>query len=151
MEIMLFDNTDFNYEISLFKIPGSDFKDELRLDKFLTPEEGFLRGNLMRDMYVPYKKYTYFKLKPETEKEELLLKLMAYSFAINDLNLYLDLNPEDKTTYELFKKYAKEKNELECIYQEKYGPLTVTETQGNMFSWIKNPWPWDKTGGSKYV
>ncbi len=148
---MLFDNTDFNYEISLFKIPGSDFSQEVRMDKFLSPEEGFLKGNLMRDEYAPYKNYTYFKLKPETEKESLLLKLMAYSFALNDLNLYLDLNPEDRNTYELFQKYAKEKNNLESMYAEKYGPMTITETQGEMFNWVKNPWPWDKTGGSKYV
>lgn len=42
---MLFDNTDFNYEVSLFKIPGSDFSNEIRKDIFLNKEEGFLRGN----------------------------------------------------------------------------------------------------------
>ncbi len=148
---MLFDNTEFNYEISLFKIPGSDFSKEIRTDKFLTPEEGFLKGNLMKEEYVPYKNYTYFKLKPETERESLLLKLMAYSFAINDLNLYLDLHPEDKEAYALFRRYAKEKHTLEDRYSETYGPMTVTETQGENFDWIKNPWPWDKTGGAKYV
>lgn len=148
---MLFDNTDFNYEISLFKIPGTDFKKEERNTKFLTPEEGFLRGNLMKDEYVPYKNLTYFKLQPETERESLLFKLMAYSFAINDLNLYLDLNPEDESTYNMFKHIVKEKCDLETMYSEKYGPMTITETQGKTFNWIKNPWPWDKTGGSKYV
>ena len=85
---MLFDNTDFDYAISFLSIPGSDFTKETRVDKFLTPEEGFLKGNLEKNEYVPYKNYTYFKLQPETEKENLLFKLMAYSFAINDLNLY---------------------------------------------------------------
>ncbi len=147
---MLFDNTDFNYEISLFAIPGSDFCEE-RVNKFLTPEEGFLRGNLMRDEYVPYKKYTYFKLEPESEQEKLLFKLMAYSFAINDLNLYLDLYPNDMNAYALFKEYVKEKNRLEERYSESYGPMTVTQTQGDKFNWINNPWPWDRSGGSKYV
>ena len=148
---MLFDNTDFNYEIGFFKIPGSDFSKETRADKFLTPEEGFLRGNLFKEEYVPYKNLTYFKLKGENERESLLLKLMAYSFAINDLNLYLDLHPEDQTAYNLFKKYAKEKDNVEEMYTEKYGPLHLIETQGQDFNWIKNPWPWDKTGGTKYV
>ena len=36
---MLFDHTDFNYEMGFFKIPGSDFNKEIRdkvfpLDKF---------------------------------------------------------------------------------------------------------------------
>ena len=105
---MLFDNTDFDYEISFLKIPGSDFNKEIRDSKFLSPEEGFLRGNLMKDEYVPYKNLTYFKLTPQNEQETLLLKLMAYSFTINDLNLYLDFNPKDQQSYELFKK---------CVYK----------------------------------
>ena len=95
---MLFDNTDFNFDdfnVSVFAIPGSDFKEE-RENKFVSPEEGFLRGNLMKGEYKPYKNYTYLKLKPENAEEELLFKLMTYSFAINDLNLYLDLYPNDK-------------------------------------------------------
>ena len=148
---MLFDNTDFNYEISFLKIPESDFNKEIRDSKFLSPEEGFLKGNLMKDEYVPYKNLTYCKLTPQNEQEALLLKLMAYSFAINDLNLYLDLNPKDQSTYELFKKYVKEKNRLEEMYSEKYGPMTITETQGSSYNWIKDPWPWDNTGGSMYV
>lgn len=148
---MLFDNPDFDYEISFFKIPGSDFNKEIREEKFLSPEGGFLRGNLMKDEYVPYKNLTYFKLSPQNEQEALLFRLMAYSFAINDLNLYLDLNPEDQKTYELFKKYVKEKNRIEEVYSEKYGPMTVTETQSANYTWQKNPWPWDNKGGSMYV
>ena len=64
---------------------------------------------------------------------------------------YLDLHPEDQNAYELFKKYVKEKNKLEEAYSEKYGPMTITETQGSKYNWIKNPWPWDNTGGSMYV
>ncbi len=148
---MLFDNTDFNYEVSFFKIPGSDFSNETRTEKFLPAKEGFLRGNLMKDEYVPYKNLTYFKLKPENEREALLLKLMANTFAIIDLNLYLDLHPEDLNAFDLFKKYEKEKQEVENVYIEKYGPVLVTETTGSTFNWIDNPWPWDKTGGTKYV
>ena len=148
---MLFDNTDFNYELGFFQIPGSDFNKEMREDKFLSAEEGFLRGNLMKDEYVPYKNLTYFKLKPETERESLLLKLMMYAFAIVDLNLYLDLHPEDTNAYALFRKYVKERCDVEEMFTEKYGPITVTETKGNSFHWIQNPWPWDKTGGTKYV
>jgi len=148
---MLFDNTDFNYEIKFLNIPGSNFNEMPRADKFVSVEEGFLRGNMMKDEYDPYKNYTYFKLQPENDRERLLFQLMAYSFAINDLNLYLDLHPEDQNTFALFKKYVKEKNNLEDRYTEKYGPMTITNSQGDMFSWVKNPWPWDSIGGSKYV
>lgn len=148
---MLFDDNDFNYEISLFKIPGSDFNIETRASKFLTPEEGLMKGNLEKDTFIPYNQYTYFKLIAENEKEQMEIKLMAYAFALTDLNLYLDLHPEDQTTYELFKKYAKEKKELEQTYNQKYGPLEVCDTNKTNFDWPKNPWPWDNEGGSTYV
>lgn len=149
---MLFDNTDFNYEISLFTVPGNDnFKMENKSGKFLCPEEGFLRGNLENNTFVPYKGYTYFKLKPENEKEKMLLKLMSYSFAINELNLYLDLHPEDMENYNLFHNYVREYDELEMAYVKKYGPLCVMQSNGDNFNWVKNPWPFDKQGGSMYV
>jgi len=148
---MLFDSTDFNCEISLFQIPGSDFTKEQRADKFLSPEEGFLRGNLMADEYASYKNLTYFKLKPENEREALLFQLTAYCFAVNDLNLYLDLHPEDSYAFSLFKKYAKEESRLGELYMEKYGPMTITETTGSTYNWVNNPWPWDNEGGSNYV
>ncbi len=148
---MLFDNTDFNYEIGLFKIPGTDFKMEKQDDKFLSPEEAFLRGNIEKNTYVPYKQYTYFKLKPENEQESMLLKIMAYTFAINELNLYLDLHPEETKTFEKFKNYITELNELETTYTNKYGPLTINQTNKANFNWLNNPWPWDKKGGSMYV
>ncbi len=148
---MLFDNTDFDYELSLFKIPGSDFSNTTKNAQFLEPLEAFIRGNSEKNTYVPYKKYTYLKLKPENEKEDLMLKLMAYSFIINDLNLYLDLNPNDMITFEKFKKYINEYNKLEMDIANKYGPLCLKETTKNNYDWLKNPWPWDKMGGSYYV
>ena len=148
---MLYDNTDFNYEVSLFKIPGSDFKMEVRDDKFLSPEEGFMRGNLEKETFIPYKQYTYYKLKASNEQERMLLRLMALSFALNDLNLYLDLHPEDMANFEQFKKYARELDDLELNYVKKYGPIVVNESNSSTFNWIKNPWPWDNKGGSMYV
>ena len=76
---------------------------------------------------------------------------MAYSFAINDLNLYLDLHPEEKQVLDLFKKYVNEGKMLCQEYVKKYGPLEVTDPMGNKFSWIDSPWPWENKGGSMYV
>lgn len=151
---MLFDNVNWNGN-NFFQIPGTTMMEEQIVSdstsKFLSPEEGFMRGNIIRNEYDAYKNMTYFKLIPETEREKLLFKLMAYCFALNDLNLYLDLNPEDKMAFDLFKNYAKEKMEIEKKYTDTYGPVSITEIQGNSFTWLKNPWPWDKVGGSNYV
>ena len=144
---MLFEDNDFDINMAFF-ISDVDFS---RTVNVVSPMEGFLRGNMFKDEYEPYKNLTYFKLNPSNDKERLFYQVMAYSFAINDLNLYLDLYPNDMSAYALFKEYVKEKNRLEERYSESYGPMTVTQTQGDKFKWINNPWPWDRSGGSKYV
>ena len=48
---MLFDGNDFNV-ISFMEIPGSDFN-----RKITTVKEGFMRGNMFNNEYIPYKNY----------------------------------------------------------------------------------------------
>ncbi len=144
---MLFEDNDFDVNMAFF-IPDVDFN---RTGNVLSPMDGFLRGNMFQDEYEPYKNLTYFKLNPSNDKERLLYQVMAYSFAINDLNLYLDLHPDNKGMLDLFKKYVKEEKELCNEYVNKYGPLEVNEVKGQKFDWINSPWPWETRGGSMYV
>ena len=144
---MLFEDNDFDINMAFF-IPDVDFSRTLNV---VSPMEGFLRGNMFKDEYEPYKNLTYFKLNPSNDKERLLYQVMAYSFAINDLNLYLDLHPDNKGMLDLFKKYVKEEKELCKEYVNKYGPLEVNEVMGQKFDWINSPWPWETRGGSMYV
>lgn len=144
---MLFEDNDFDINMAFF-IPDVDFS---RTVNVVSPMEGFLRGNMFKDEYEPYKNLTYFKLNPSNDKERLLYQVMAYSFAINDLNLYLDLHPDNKGMLDLFKKYVKEEKELCNEYVNKYGPLEVNEVMGQKFDWINSPWPWETRGGSMYV
>ena len=144
---MLFEDNDFDVNMAFF-IPDVDFN---RTGNVLSPMDGFLRGNMFQDEYEPYKNLTYFKLNPSNDKERLLYQVMAYSFAINDLNLYLDLHPDNKGMLDLFKKYVKEEKELCNEYVNKYGPLEVNEVKGQKFDWIYSPWPWETRGGSMYV
>lgn len=144
---MLFEDNIFDVNLSMF-MPDIDFS---RDNKILEPMEGFLKGNMFRDEYVPYKNLTYIKLYPQTEKEKMLYKIMALSFAINDLNLYLDLHPDKKEVFDLFKKYVKEKEVLCNEYERVYGPLEITGTTGNKYNWLDSPWPWENKGGSMYV
>ena len=144
---MLFEDNDFDVNMAFF-IPDVDFN---RTGNVLSPMDGFLRGNMFQDEYEPYKNLTYFKLNPSNDKERLLYQVMAYSFAINDLNLYLDLHPDNKGMLDLFKKYVKEEKELCKEYVNKYGSLEVNEVMGQKFDWINSPWPWETRGGSMYV
>jgi spore coat protein JB len=146
-EKVLFEDNNFDINMALF-IPDVDFNCD---DNILNPMEGFLRGNMFKNEYEPYKNLTYFKLEPKCERDKQLYKIMALSFAINDLNLYLDLHPDNKEVFDLFKRYVQEKECLTKDYVKLYGPLEINETTGNKFNWIDSPWPWNNLGGSMYV
>lgn len=148
---MLFNNNEIDFNMSFFEVPGSDFNLEVNRGKFVAPEEGFLRGNMFRDEYVPYKNLTYFKLVPTSDREKKLFKVMEYSFAINDLNLYLDLHPEDEEAYRIFQNFVEQKEKAKKEFTRSYGPLVVTDDEFKTYEWMKNPWPWDNDGGSMYV
>ena len=120
-------------------------------NRFFTPKEGFLRGNMFKDEYKPYKNLTYLNLIPKNEKETLLLKVCEYDFAINDLGLYLDFYSEDNEAFSLFKIYKKEYEKAKLEYENKYGPLSLEDTADYVYNWVDNPWPWDKEGGTYHV
>jgi spore coat protein JB len=150
---MFFENN--NYDFDVLSLAGFDLKENPKYYDYSNPlvdsKEGFLRGNMFRSEYIPYKDMPCKKLNPTCKRDALLYKIMEMDFAINDLNLYLDLHPEDEMVYEKFKKYAKECMLLKDEYAKTYGPLTLQETTGKTYNWINNPWPWDNDGGSMYV
>lgn len=118
----------------------------------LNPKEGFLKGNMFKNEYLPYKNYTYSKIIPRTEKEQLLLEIMELSFAINDLNLYLDLHPTDEKVLKEFKDIVEKCCAKEMEFVHKFGPLELIDSDSTKeFKWIEDPWPWQNEGGAKYV
>ncbi|MCI8461165.1 MAG: spore coat protein CotJB [Bacilli bacterium] len=110
-----------------------------------TPTEGYDKGNLFRNIYSQYKNYRPITLRPKSEKEKKLFELSAVAFAAHELNLYLDLHPEDQSMLALFNDYRRKSNELIKEYEENYGPLTVSSDalEGNTFTWEKDTWPWE--------
>jgi len=114
--------------------------------------DGFSKGNMFSNLYDPYKNYKYEKVVASNKQEELLLEIMALSFAINDLNLYLDLHPTDEEMLKKFRELAEKSCSKEMEYVKTYGPLEVIDSDSlSKFNWINNPWPWENTGGTKYV
>lgn len=144
---MLFDD---NLGFFGFTIPK-----EVKIDKtnmLTSVPTGFTKGNMFQDEYVSYKDYKPAKIVAKNEQEELLLEIMALSFAINDLNIYLDLHPENTEMLKKFKELTENSCEKEMEYVKCYGPLEVMDNEStNKFEWINNPWPWENTGGTKYV
>ena len=144
---MLFDD---NLGFFGFTIP-SNMKLETN-SNLASVKDGFVKGNMFNDLYDPYKNYRYQELTVNNKQEELLLEIMVLSFAINDLNLYLDLHPTDESMLRKFKDLTEKAYSKEMEYVKCYGPLEVMDSESlSKFEWINNPWPWENTGGTKYV
>lgn len=108
------------------------------------PYQGFIRGNLFKNLYNEYKLTNPLNIEPANEQAELLTYIDAYGFACNDLALYLDIYPNDKDILELFNKYRIENNQFVKRYQDKYGPLfRSSDANSKVWAWDDRPWPWE--------
>ena len=107
------------------------------------PYQGFIRGNMFKNLFDQFGKI--YDIKPLNEQAELLTYIDALCFACIDLNLYLDVYPDNKEIINLYNKYNNEKNELMKQYEEKFGPLVLDSESLNNYPWAWNnkPWPWD--------
>lgn len=112
-------------------------------DKSIDLENGFYLGNIYVDTYKPYKNFKPKKINAYSEQQKMLLRIYELDFILNDLNLYLDINPDDNNMFELFKKIAKELNNLKDKYNDKYQVLELNKDIKNKYTWLDNPWPWD--------
>lgn len=124
-------------------------RDGNRAVSLYSPEEGYMRGNLFPELYDTYKNYNPVTLKATDEQSQMLLELSSISFASHELNLYLDLHPNDESVLTLFNDYRRKANTLMNEYENKYGPLTVNSDSLNAspFLWVADVWPFE--GGNK--
>lgn len=111
----------------------------------LNPYNGFIRGNMFPELYNGYKINNPYEITPMNEQAELLTYIDSLSFAMIDLNLYLDVNPNDKEALDLFNQYRVQNNEFLKQYENKYGPLLLSSDALNSYPWAWNnsPWPWE--------
>ena len=56
---MLFDGNDYDVNFTFFDIPGSNFNEMPREINLFSVNEGFMRGNMFKNEYKPYKNLTY--------------------------------------------------------------------------------------------
>ena len=120
-------------------------------DTFNMPEytlygayEGYLKGNMYSNIYEQYKNYKPANIIPKTEKEQDLFNLNQIGFAMHDINLYLDVNPNDQQMLNLFTKYKDMYNQLFTQYESKYGPISVNNTGNQIpFEWENKKYPWE--------
>ncbi len=157
---MLFDNNNVDLDFSLLNLTGLTKDMNLNYNfnsinnddrNLLTAKEGFLRGNMFKNEYVPYQNLTFINITPKSSREAKLYNVMAFSFAINDLNLYLDLHPDDRGKLIFLENLIAEEKKAKEEFIKEFGPLEICDTKGNKFEWIDSPWPWDELRGDIYV
>ena len=110
--------------------------------KFYNPDEGFLRGNMIRNEYDSYKNMKFKKPEINNSKDMLMYDIQKYSFAAHDLNLYLEINPSDKEALRLYNEYNNKTDTLIKEYESCYGPINLMGTI-DPWTWIDEPWPWN--------
>ena len=153
---MLFElnNDDYNLNLDYFNLKNNyktnkyNYENENTIkydnkNNDIDLENGFYLGNIFINTYKPYKNYKPKKINAYSERQKMLLKLQELDFILNDLNLYLDINPNDMNMYDTFKKTALEYDMLKKKYYDKYQVLELCSDTKNKYTWYKNPWPWD--------
>lgn len=82
-------------------------------------------------------------------RKDLLQEINVASFAVNDVQLFLDTHPCDQNALAYFQEYSKRRNQAMREYAKYYGPLTIDTTVASCtdrWNWIHEPWPWQEGG-----
>ena len=130
---------NYNY-LNLIKL----YQDNLRTNNsnlgFYVALDGFSKGNMDSTLYNQFENRVPRKL---DEKNPLHL-LMAYQFALIDLQLFLDVNPNNKVVKDLFDRYLEQYHNAKKEYESKYGPITLDSNfnKGQTWKW-QEKWPFE--------
>ena len=137
-----FNNTFMNNNPSIMNNNTYNMNNDLT-----DPKTALDRGNLFNNLYDSYRNYKYRQLKPTNRKEELLYNILMHNFALTELDLYLDLNPNNQNMLNLYNRYINNKKQLVSEYETNFGPLTLdgNNLATNDWNWRESPWPWEGT------
>ena len=115
----------------------------MSISQFYDANEGFIKGNLFKSIYKPYKNYIPKEVKTSNQKEALLLFIQKCDLAIQDLNLYLDITEKDEETLKLLNFYKEELSKAREKYLNSFGQLLSCQKTSS-FKWNDNPFPWEE-------
>ena len=141
---MLFDDNIGFVDLDMFETNNNSLDNN---PKLFDKSEGLIKGNMFKNEFIPYKNYKEMKLTPKSSREKLLLEILENTFAIIDLNLYLDLHPNDQDMLKKFAQLVAKSVDKEMEYVKTYGPIELIDSDStDTFKWINDPWPWQKEG-----
>ena len=118
-------------------------RDNLSMNNILVGvNEGFNRGNMFDNLFWPYKYIA--NINPKNEQEKMMLEIQKYCFAAHEMNLYLDLYPDDIQAIGIYNQYKDQENRLIKEYENKYGVICLDINEEYIWNWNKSPWPWER-------
>ena len=84
----------------------------------------------------------------QQNREEMMSRLAAVSFALNDVTLYLDTHPDCPKGTELFYQLLEERLHILSEFAGKFYPLTqISMITGHydkeQYGWSEGPMPWE--------
>ena len=76
---------------------------------------------------------------------ELMTQIYEYSFAVDDVLLYLDTHPEDQEALAYYKNMKDAREAAVSAYENQFGPLTKDGVKDcvDYWVWVNSPWPWE--------
>lgn len=81
---------------------------------------------------------------PGCERERAMRRVQIAGFAMLECALYLDSHPDDQEALEYFRKYSQILACAEKEYEQRFGPLHLTNAAGSCkWDWIAQAWPWE--------
>lgn len=105
-------------------------------------EKGFMNGTIFPSLYDKFKYQPQDGLQILDERKKVLYIINVYSFAVNDLVLFLDTHPDDRKYLELLNQIRKELIKVYDYYNENFPALTLFQAK-DTFDYINEPWPWE--------
>jgi len=135
-------SNSMNFDNNMFQ---NTFMNLEEMPKLYNAKEGFTKGNMFANLYESYKNYKPMPIVAKSERESLLEQIQMHKFAMNDLVLYLDVNPRNSSLIKTYNDYLVKSKELVNQYEKMYGPLCNDSMimPTNDWIWNNSPWPWE--------
>ena len=77
------------------------------------------------------------------DAQALMQRITECSFALMDLQLYLDTHPDDALALDEYKTCSQTLNQLKQEHNHTYAPLHSNAKDSQGWQWSQTPWPWD--------
>ena len=140
----------YNYINQDFLIKNEKNDDALSKTKMnlFTPDVAFTNGTIFKSLYEPYKNYKPMRPVVNDPKDKALLSVMMYGSCLHDMNLYLEVYPDDKEALKIRKEYYEKYKMAKDEYETKYSSYSLLSdfSDTKPFGFSTEAFPWAKRG-----